>query len=457
MEAKRKAKAGWKDAASRDGSQEVTEPRSKRTKKPTMDSDDEEDYKHRSQFPSVDHLEVTHCNLFDSYPVYGPVSLGSHDCSPAVCRPSGEGDAALRMYARVVHSPLVLPLLFGWERKRSESKAARRVTYVTPCGRTLSSLEQVDDFLLHIESILPIQCFSFEVGLDISSKIYIPRHTVKSATTLTLKNAQFEVAAFNCYVKDNPAKFTYVNKVIMTESANERLTKGSSKKRTEWCHCSSPCSTSSSSSCLCQHLNDEDEAEEGFQHGLLLKFQKCVSECSSSCKCPPTCRNRVSSSTVPWRVLLYYFPGKGYGVRAVCDIPKGAFIGMYTGQLLTERDVGRTGRPDTYYFTLTNLNEGNSQDQMKNGTLDYKDLFTLDAQYFGNFTRFLNHSCDPNLFPQPMLRDYTGPLVYHIGFFTSRLIKAGEEMTWNYNYEVGTAKYKIDCRCGAENCRKRLL
>lgn len=124
-----------------------------------------------------------------------------------------------------------------------------------------------------------------------------------------------------------------------------------------------------------------------------MNFLLClhsVSECSSSCKCPPTCRNRVSSSTVPWRVVLYYFPGKGYGVRAVCDIPKGAFIGMYTGQLLTERDVGRTGRPDTYYFTLTNLNEGNSQDQMKNGTLDYKDLFTLDAQYFGNFTRFLS-------------------------------------------------------------------
>ena len=33
-----------------------------------------------------------------------------------------------------------------------------------------------------------------------------------------------------------------------------------------------------------------------------------------------------------------------------------------------------------------------------------------------------------------------------------------EELTWDYNYDVGSVDHKeIICLCGSENCRKRLL
>lgn len=39
-----------------------------------------------------------------------------------------------------------------------------------------------------------------------------------------------------------------------------------------------------------------------------------------------------------------------------------------------------------------------------------------------------------------------------------RLISAGTELTWDYNYEVGSVPGKIlHCYCGSAECRGRLL
>lgn len=33
-----------------------------------------------------------------------------------------------------------------------------------------------------------------------------------------------------------------------------------------------------------------------------------------------------------------------------------------------------------------------------------------------------------------------------------------EELTWDYNYEIGSVQSKVIwCLCGAQNCRQRLL
>ena len=40
----------------------------------------------------------------------------------------------------------------------------------------------------------------------------------------------------------------------------------------------------------------------------------------------------------------------------------------------------------------------------------------------------------------------------------SRMIRAGEELTWDYGYKVGSvAGREMFCRCGAPKCRGRLL
>lgn len=45
-----------------------------------------------------------------------------------------------------------------------------------------------------------------------------------------------------------------------------------------------------------------------------------------------------------------------------------------------------------------------------------------------------------------------------VAFFALSHIRAGTELTWNYNYDVGSVPGKfLICQCGAENCRGRLL
>lgn len=71
---------------------------------------------------------------------------------------------------------------------------------------------------------------------------------------------------------------------------------------------------------------------------------------------------------------------------------------------------------------------------------------------------YLQHSCAPNLFSQTVFKDTHDLRFPWLAFFTSKIIKAGTELTWDYNYNVGSVPgRKIECRCAAKVCRKRLL
>ncbi|KAK6325524.1 hypothetical protein J4Q44_G00048660 [Coregonus suidteri] len=61
-------------------------------------------------------------------------------------------------------------------------------------------------------------------------------------------------------------------------------------------------------------------------------------------------------------------------------------------------------------------------------------LYYVDATKEGNVGRFINHSCDPNLFVQNVFTDSHDPNFPVIAFFTSRVVKAGTELTWNYSH-----------------------
>lgn len=86
-----------------------------------------------------------------------------------------------------------------------------------------------------------------------------------------------------------------------------------------------------------------------------------------------------------------------------------------------------------------------------------ENLFVIDAKRCGNLGRYLNHSCDPNLFVQNVLVDTHDLRFPWVSFFALRMIKAGEELCWDYNYSWGTdEEHKIICKCGAKMCRGRL-
>ncbi|XP_034935600.1 histone-lysine N-methyltransferase eggless [Chelonus insularis] len=85
-------------------------------------------------------------------------------------------------------------------------------------------------------------------------------------------------------------------------------------------------------------------------------------------------------------------------------------------------------------------------------------VYIMDAKTTGNIGRYLNHSCDPNVFVQNVFVDTHDVRFPWVAFFALNFIRAGQELTWNYSYDVGSIPGKIiPCKCGASNCRGRLL
>ncbi|XP_053906793.1 histone-lysine N-methyltransferase SETDB1 isoform X1 [Cuculus canorus] len=87
-----------------------------------------------------------------------------------------------------------------------------------------------------------------------------------------------------------------------------------------------------------------------------------------------------------------------------------------------------------------------------------ESCYIIDAKLEGNLGRYLNHSCSPNLFVQNVFVDTHDLRFPWVAFFASKRIRAGTELTWDYNYEVGSVEGKeLLCCCGAVKCRGRLL
>ncbi len=61
---------------------------------------------------------------------------------------------------------------------------------------------------------------------------------------------------------------------------------------------------------------------------------------------------------------------------------------------------------------------------------DQNSKWTVDAWYEGNVSRFINHSCDPNLYVQPVIAGHTDTRMASIALFSSRVISPFSELTY---------------------------
>jgi histone-lysine N-methyltransferase SETDB1 len=86
------------------------------------------------------------------------------------------------------------------------------------------------------------------------------------------------------------------------------------------------------------------------------------------------------------------------------------------------------------------------------------NIFVLDAKMCGNIGRYFNHSCSPNVHVQSVFVDTYDLRFPWIAFFSSRFLRAGTELCWDYNYTIGSLEDRqLLCHCGSAYCRGRLL
>ncbi|XP_061572206.1 histone-lysine N-methyltransferase SETDB2 [Cololabis saira] len=104
--------------------------------------------------------------------------------------------------------------------------------------------------------------------------------------------------------------------------------------------------------------------------------------------------------------------------------------------------------------TGVNGTDGDGRNLKRRSSVD--DVSFIDASRDGNVSRFLNHSCRPNLFLQNVFTDSHDPAFPVVAFFTSRVVKAGGELTWNYAAQASAAAadgQEVPCLCCSDGCR----
>ncbi|KAG0176944.1 histone methyltransferase set2 [Apophysomyces sp. BC1034] len=189
--------------------------------------------------------------------------------------------------------------------------------------------------------------------------------------------------------------------------------------------------------CDCKYDPDVDDpnaacGDDNFCINRMM-FMECMVD---DCSCGRFCRNRRFQLRQYARVDVIKTDKKGYGLRALTDLPSNAFIMEYVGEVIPNCEfIQRTRNYEMeglkhYYFMTLKTDE------------------IIDATKKGCLARFINHSCNPNSVTQKWV---VGKKM-RIGIFTTRSIQAGEELTFDYKFErYGAVAQK--CYCGETNCK----
>src|SRR4026209_1026853 len=128
-------------------------------------------------------------------------------------------------------------------------------------------------------------------------------------------------------------------------------------------------------------------------------------------------------SAIPFEVKTYSIAGSG--AFAIAPIRGGDTVIEYIGERISKQE------------SLKRCIDGN------NYIFQINDEFDIDGSIEANVARFINHSCAPNA--EAQLDDE------HVWIVALRDIAPGEEITFNYGYDLDDYR-EHPCSCGAPNC-----
>ncbi|XP_056426911.1 histone-lysine N-methyltransferase NSD3 isoform X3 [Hyla sarda] len=177
-----------------------------------------------------------------------------------------------------------------------------------------------------------------------------------------------------------------------------------------------------------------DEAPCGLDSQCLNRM--LLYECHPQvCPAGEYCQNQGFTKRLYPETEIFRTERRGWGLRCKRDIRKGELVNEYVGELIDEEEcrlrlkrAHENGVTNFYLLTVT------------------KDRI-IDAGPKGNYSRFMNHSCNPNCETQK----WTVNGDIRVGLFALCDIPQETELTFNYNLDC-LGNGRTECHCGAENC-----
>ncbi|PWA82982.1 SU(VAR)3-9-4-like protein (chloroplast) [Artemisia annua] len=276
------------------------------------------------------------------------------------------------------------------------------------------------------------------------------------------------------------------------------------------CKCKEDCTNSKT--CACAKLNGGDFPYVQHRGGRLIKAKDVVFECGPNCGCGPDCINRISQRKIKYQLEVFRTSDRGWAVKTRDFIPSGAPVCEYIGKLKRTSEMDKVASNE-YIFEIdcehtikgiggrerrrgdisgsdvdTQLENvaadendpdisGSDVTELENVAADENDPdFCIDAGSIGNVARFINHSCDPNLFVQCVVSSHhdlklarivlvAAENIYPKQVWTAAnkrnllFVCLNQELTYDYGYALNSVVDENDivktltCRCGTSKCR----
>jgi SET domain-containing protein len=157
---------------------------------------------------------------------------------------------------------------------------------------------------------------------------------------------------------------------------------------------------------------------------------------------------------------------KMWSLVSLEDIPAGAFVMQYVGEVISKktgdiRGVHYDRICCSYLFDMNDpLPEETYENRMNQQYGESVFPLCIDAGFYGNQSRFINHSCDANLRTFNLVTECESTTFHSIGLFAQKNIKAGEELTIDYHWDLNVLeviKEDVPCLCGSSACRGFLM
>ncbi|PKA65905.1 Histone-lysine N-methyltransferase, H3 lysine-9 specific SUVH1 [Apostasia shenzhenica] len=257
-----------------------------------------------------------------------------------------------------------------------------------------------------------------------------------------------------------PSHFTYATRV-------KYLKPISSLRPLQGCRCLSVC-LPGDTSCSCARQNGGSLPYSS--SGLLVSRKAMIYECNNSCACTANCRNRQTQKGVKIHFEVFRTKDRGWGLRSWDPIRAGSFICEYTGEVEDKVEFDEDSDEDQYIFQAIyvdekTLNWNHGPELLGDPSISQSEIFKplpiiINAKNVGNISRFMNHSCSPNVFWQPVLHDHSEEEYPHIMFFAIKHIPPMTELTFDYGSSDGngmdffaTTREPKRCLCSSPKCR----
>lgn len=362
-------------------------------------------------------------------------------------------------------NPLIKPILNGWQRcclfnNNNNNSNNMIIAYKTPCGKMIRSIKELNQYLIQTKSILTIDLFSYDSRIKLKNEFKTNKKTTVITNDISNGKEKTPISCVNMLDKTKPIQFDYEpNRIFNSDIDYIKLSNNDCCS----CHLDNNEACSIKSKCECW-LRTYKSAELSIYSNCGYKSRRLVQhvtsgifECNSKCKCnPKRCLNRVVQNGVDVRLQVFKTNDRGWGVRCLDDLAPGTFISTYSGELMHEKEADKriNSKDGTGYEYFAEL------DLVKSSKRNKNEIFILDPKFIGNIGRFFNGSCMPNMFVQNVFVDTRDLRFPWTAFFTDNFVKAGTELTWDYNYtndDLSKNNKIIDCKCGSIECCGRLI